>query len=452
MVYVINKYNGTILTSVSDRTVNATSTSLRLPGRDYESYGELIVENLVWMLEHFSGENPPLNPVGGQIWYNPTSKTLQVYDATSLRWLSTGKTLSGDLFPPVADAGQTFYHTSKKQLFVYDVSLPTTLKWKLIGPVGATDLTDPVPGLAISHTDWQAFVITDTTSANHNVLVLSVAGVPLAVWSPDASFTIAPGTIPGFDQTEIEPGLNLQLGTAINGVANQATLASDSQALNSVPGTSYMRRDQSNTPTVPGLDLGSVTDPFGTVYANTFVGNATTSSNATLANTATNALNLNNQPGSFYQNADNINSGTLDVARLPFTPVNKAGDTMTGTLTLAADPASGLQAATKQYVDNRPTFTFTYDTTVFSTSGFSNGIGVIDFTRNYFDVFPPAGKTMANLAAFMASTSQIAFNGRVDDNDTLICRYEIQADRVRVWAFNTEQRALPAANYLAIWS
>ena len=38
---------------------------------------------------------------------------------------------------------------------------------------------------------------------------------------------------------------------------------------------------------------------------------------------------------------------------LGFTPVNKAGDTMTGALTLAADPASALQASTKQYVDTQ---------------------------------------------------------------------------------------------------
>ena len=37
---------------------------------------------------------------------------------------------------------------------------------------------------------------------------------------------------------------------------------------------------------------------------------------------------------------------------LGYTPVNRAGDTMTGTLTLAGNPTQGLQAATKDYVDN----------------------------------------------------------------------------------------------------
>jgi hypothetical protein len=37
---------------------------------------------------------------------------------------------------------------------------------------------------------------------------------------------------------------------------------------------------------------------------------------------------------------------------LAYTPVNRAGDTMTGALTLSGDPAGAMQAATKQYVDN----------------------------------------------------------------------------------------------------
>ncbi|MCM2282619.1 MAG: hypothetical protein NDI61_12320, partial [Bdellovibrionaceae bacterium] len=39
-------------------------------------------------------------------------------------------------------------------------------------------------------------------------------------------------------------------------------------------------------------------------------------------------------------------------AALGFTPVNKAGDTMTGLLVLSADPSANLGAATKQYVDS----------------------------------------------------------------------------------------------------
>ena len=48
--------------------------------------------------------------------------------------------------------------------------------------------------------------------------------------------------------------------------------------------------------------------------------------------------------------ATQISSSDVTTA-LTYTPVNKAGDTMTGFLTLSADPTSALHAATKQYVD-----------------------------------------------------------------------------------------------------
>jgi hypothetical protein len=53
-----------------------------------------------------------------------------------------------------------------------------------------------------------------------------------------------------------------------------------------------------------------------------------------------NADLLDGNDGSYYQTA------------LGYTPVNKAGDTMTGNLTLAGAPTSALHAATKQYVDD----------------------------------------------------------------------------------------------------
>ena len=51
---------------------------------------------------------------------------------------------------------------------------------------------------------------------------------------------------------------------------------------------------------------------------------------------------LDGQDGAFYVNI---------AARLGFTPVNKAGDTMGGLLTLSGNPSNNLHAAPKQYVD-----------------------------------------------------------------------------------------------------
>jgi hypothetical protein len=57
-------------------------------------------------------------------------------------------------------------------------------------------------------------------------------------------------------------------------------------------------------------------------------------------NSGLDADTLDGNDGSYYQQA------------LGYTPVNKAGDTMTGYLTLSGAPTSNLHAATKQYVDD----------------------------------------------------------------------------------------------------
>ena len=83
--------------------------------------------------------------------------------------------------------------------------------------------------------------------------------------------------------------------------------------------------------------------------------------------------------------------------------------------------------------------------------GFSNIISQFDYSTNYFDVFPPSGYNMTNLAGFIASLSKIYFAGNVNSDDQMLTTWEVRADRIRVWVQNSEQRATPAGNYLAIW-
>lgn len=97
-------------------------------------------------------------------------------------------------------------------------------------------------------------------------------------------------------------------------------------------------------------------------------------------------------------------------------------------------------------------YAITFGNTVFSTSGFTNQVGSWNNNANYFDVFPPAGKSMSNLVAFIPSIAVIHYAGNVDANDSLRCTWSNLGNRIRVYVQNTEQRSTPAANFLAIWS
>ncbi len=66
-------------------------------------------------------------------------------------------------------------------------------------------------------------------------------------------------------------------------------------------------------------------------------------------------------------------------------------------------------------------------------------------------VYPPEGFTMDDLLAFIPSIRNIYFSGDVDSNDSLYCYWSKETTCVKVVCYNSEQRATPQVNWLAIW-
>lgn len=99
MAYTIVKSDGTVLTTIADGTINTTSTSLGLPGRNYAGYGQSLDTNFVHILENFADNAPPANPLRGQLWFNTNDTTLYVCptdgESNSQAWLALTATSSG---------------------------------------------------------------------------------------------------------------------------------------------------------------------------------------------------------------------------------------------------------------------------------------------------------------------------------------------------------------------
>ena len=151
--------------------------------------------------------------------------------------------------------------------------------------------------------------------------------------------------------------------------------------------------------------------------------------------------------------------------------------TITGTKTfsstvngnISGNAATATRLQTARTINGVP-FDGTTNISVISQATFQSGtfVNTVGFTNivdsvgspgtafrnnsNFFDVFPPSGKTMANFVAFIPSISFIAFNGNVNQDDTMRCQWQNIGDRIRVWVQNTEQRARPRGNFLAVWS
>jgi hypothetical protein len=98
MAYTIVKSNGQVLTTIADGTINTSSTSLALPGRNYAGYGQYLDTNFVHAIENFANASPPANPLAGQLWFNTNSNTMYVCPidgASSSNWLALTSTASG---------------------------------------------------------------------------------------------------------------------------------------------------------------------------------------------------------------------------------------------------------------------------------------------------------------------------------------------------------------------
>lgn len=75
--YVAYRTSGTKL--LVDSESSDASTSLTFDGTKFEEYDETYWNNLVLLLENFSGPYTPSTPVEGQIWYDNKEKFLKCY-------------------------------------------------------------------------------------------------------------------------------------------------------------------------------------------------------------------------------------------------------------------------------------------------------------------------------------------------------------------------------------
>lgn len=276
MTYVINKYSGETLVSIPDRTLNTTATSIKLPGRDLPRYGEPIVEDLVWMLENFAGASAPTNPMQGQIWYDTQTNSIRVYNGSI--WSGTGKVTYGTTPPDSPENGSLWYHSTRKQLWAWDTS-----QWYLIGPMGALNADDGIVSLT-NRSSVDTTQVQDSVGGFHHILRMNVNGTTVAIVSKDPQFTPNP-LISGF--STIAPGITLNQSISNNqfrGRATSADTATTADNLGGISATFFMRRDQSNVPTVNNsFNLGSAGAKYNTVFATTFDGTATSALYADVA-------------------------------------------------------------------------------------------------------------------------------------------------------------------------
>ena len=224
MAYTINLSNGDVLTSLRDGTIDSTSTSLVLIGKNYAGYGEFVAENFVRILENAANSTSPVNPLVGQLWYDTINGKLNVYSAsTGFKALALATSAADQ--PEDPTVGDQWFDTVNSQLFVWNGD-----QFVLIGPAFTGGTSGAV-----------ADTITDNIAVEHIIVKLVVDDAIVAIVSKDAEFTPAIA-IGGFSAT-IKPGI--QLAENIGGqVPVFDGTATNADLLDSLDSTQFLRSDE----------------------------------------------------------------------------------------------------------------------------------------------------------------------------------------------------------------
>jgi hypothetical protein len=192
MAYTINHYNGTLVTSVADGTVDS-SLPIKLIGKNYAGYGQLQNENFVYLLENFASANSPPTPATGQIWYDSGNSKLKFWD--SAKWRTTGGAEIGANAPSGLTQGDFWFDTSTNQLKAWNGT-----DFTLIGPQAVR---------GSSTTQMLSTSVKDAFGTSHTVIEAIDNGQTIFIISPDAAFTLdnTQNAITGF--STIQQGVTL---------------------------------------------------------------------------------------------------------------------------------------------------------------------------------------------------------------------------------------------------
>ena len=233
MAYTINKTDGTVVATITDGTVD-TSTSLQLFGKSFSGFGEGLNENLVKLLENTASTSAPTAPLRGQLWMDTNTNQLKVYDGSSFKPTGGAKAQASE--PTSASAGDLWIDTDDDQVYVY-----TGSAWLLVGPVYTS-------GQTLS--GWK--IETLASSGGNKVVSSMYAGnTRVAILSKE---TFTPSvTQTGFASIKAGLTLNSTLGAVFEGTNTQAATIDTSGTTNTsstlIAGGNFLRADAADSTT-----------------------------------------------------------------------------------------------------------------------------------------------------------------------------------------------------------
>ena len=262
MAYTINNTSGTTLVTLSDGTIDTTTTDLALFGKGYAGFGERLNENVVKLLENFANTSAPANKQKGQLWYDTLNNQIKVWNGSKFK--PVGSSTNASTSPTNANTGDFWFDTNNSQFYVYNGTA-----WTLIGPT-------TVAGSGVTQASAQ--VVADDVGVNKSILKFITNDAVVGIVSAE-QFT--PGTaISGF--ATIYKGITLSTAIASNKLTGTATNA---DALGGVAAANYLRSNANDT---TSGSLGILNDSGLTIGAGSDLTVTVSGTDVTFANTSSN--------------------------------------------------------------------------------------------------------------------------------------------------------------------
>ena len=237
MSYTITLTDGAIYAVVADGTVN-TSSSMTLVGKNWAGYGQFLGDNFIRLLENGANTTAPGAPLTGQLWWNKTAGTMQVYNGTGFKTL--GGATSAASAPSNNTIGDLWYDTTNQQLNVW-----TGAAWIVVGPAYT-------PGTGT--TGAIVATIVDNTATSHFVIELYSNNTIVGIVSKDQTFTPGTAVAGGWGVQAVNPGITLASGVANNAVWGNVT---NTLALNGLASTDFMRATGNATSTTAAITVNT---------------------------------------------------------------------------------------------------------------------------------------------------------------------------------------------------
>jgi microcystin-dependent protein len=167
MTYEIVKSDGTILVELDSGLTDSISSSITLIGKNVVDYGTYQNANFLHILENFANSTTPNSPLTGQLWFDTTNKSLNVYYNSSWNNLAVISTSA---------AGASATNSLWLDSLTHQLKINNGSGFSIIGP-------EVVQGFGA--TRLISGSLQDTSAVSHPVIKVTIDDEIIAILSAD---------------------------------------------------------------------------------------------------------------------------------------------------------------------------------------------------------------------------------------------------------------------------